>query len=171
MGTLEGRAALVTGAGRGIGRAIAAKLAAEGASVLASDIDAEPLDETVQQVASAGGRALPLVGDVAEVDFGERTHTLEIRGRRPPVEVGAESVEHFFKEHTWGFGSTPEGDRVTYQVEHPIWRVFEVEPGSLQLDWYFGELYGQPWQVLDGLEPSYVAFAEGSEIAVYPRES
>ncbi len=106
-----------------------------------------------------------------EVDWGERVHRLTLHGQTPPVEVEADSVEHFFKEHTWGFGSTPDGDRVVYQVAHPTWRVYPVQPEDLQLDWHFGELYGHPWQILDELKPAYVAFAEGSDIAVYPRES
>jgi hypothetical protein len=108
---------------------------------------------------------------LCEVDFGERIHRLSIRGRTPPVEVPADSPEHFFKEHTWGFGSSPDGARVSYQVQHPVWRVFELEPGGLSLDWHFGELYGQPWQALDALEPAHVAFAEGSAIAVHPRDT
>jgi uncharacterized protein YqjF (DUF2071 family) len=106
-----------------------------------------------------------------EVEFGERTHRLTLHGKTPPVEVADDSVEHFFKEHSWGFGASPDGERVTYEVSHPVWRVYPVEPADLQLDWSFGELYGHPWQVLDDMEPAFVAFAEGSEIAVYPRES
>jgi 3-oxoacyl-[acyl-carrier protein] reductase len=69
---LTGKATLVTGAGRGIGAAIARKLAQEGAHVLAADLDAAPLDQVVSSIVAAGGVARPLVGDVAEPGFGER---------------------------------------------------------------------------------------------------
>jgi len=72
MGTLEGRAALVTGAGRGIGAALARRLAREGARVLATDLDAEPLDRVVAEIAAAGGTAAGLAGDVTAEDFAAR---------------------------------------------------------------------------------------------------
>jgi 3-oxoacyl-[acyl-carrier protein] reductase len=72
LGKLEGKAALVTGAGRGVGAAIARKLASEGARVLVNDLDAGPADETVAAVRDEGGEAEPLPGDVAAPDFGER---------------------------------------------------------------------------------------------------
>ena len=72
MGTLEGKAALVTGAGRGIGAALAKKLAAEGARVVGTDLDPEPLDRVVSEIAKAGGSALALAGDVTAADFGAK---------------------------------------------------------------------------------------------------
>lgn len=62
---LEGKTAIVTGAGRGIGQAAAQMLAAHGARVVASDIDEEPLQETVSSIQTAGGAARALAGDVA----------------------------------------------------------------------------------------------------------
>ncbi len=64
--TLEGKAALVTGSGRGIGRAVARKLAACGASVMLTDIDQAPLEEAA---AEAGERARWLAGDLTSPDF------------------------------------------------------------------------------------------------------
>jgi len=105
-----------------------------------------------------------------EIDFGERLHTMSLVGRRPPMVPPASSVEHFFKEHTWGFGSDGDGGRVVYRVEHPVWDVYEVTTDDLTMDIDFGALYGAPWQCLDELQPAFVAYAVGSDIAVYPRE-
>jgi 3-oxoacyl-[acyl-carrier protein] reductase len=64
-GWLEGKTAIVTGAGRGIGQATAQFLAAHGARVVASDMDEQPLTETISSIQAAGGAAHALVGDVA----------------------------------------------------------------------------------------------------------
>jgi 3-oxoacyl-[acyl-carrier protein] reductase len=69
MGKLEGRAALVTGAARGIGRAIAAALAAEGAAVALADRDALAATEAAGAI---GGRAVAVAGDVADPAQAER---------------------------------------------------------------------------------------------------
>jgi NAD(P)-dependent dehydrogenase (short-subunit alcohol dehydrogenase family) len=71
MGKLDGQVAIVTGAGRGFGQAIARGLAAEGAAVGVTARTASQLDETVSMIESAGGRALALPSDVtnqADVD-------------------------------------------------------------------------------------------------------
>lgn len=59
----------MSGSGRGIGRAIAMKLASEGARVVVNDLDAEPAAETVREIESAGGDAVAVVGDVCDPDF------------------------------------------------------------------------------------------------------
>ena len=66
---LRSKAALVTGAGRGIGRAIAEQLAQSGASVMINDLDAGPADETVAAIRKAGGRAEQLAGDITRPEF------------------------------------------------------------------------------------------------------
>ena len=71
-GRLDGRVALVTGAARGIGRAIVLKLASEGARVLANDLDADALAVLGAEVVAAGGTCEAFPGDVTEKDFGER---------------------------------------------------------------------------------------------------
>ena len=69
---LDGKVALVSGAGRGIGRAIALKLASEGARVVVNDLDAEPANDTVSAIRSAGGAAVTCLGSVVEPGFAER---------------------------------------------------------------------------------------------------
>jgi 3-oxoacyl-[acyl-carrier protein] reductase len=64
-GRFQGKGAIVTGAGRGIGRAIAALLAAEGASVLVADVDDASAASTAAALRAAGGRAEPCRVDVS----------------------------------------------------------------------------------------------------------
>ena len=66
---LEGRSALVTGSGRGIGQAIAAKLAAAGAAVVVNDLDGEAANERAAAIADSGGRAVAVPGDVTDATF------------------------------------------------------------------------------------------------------
>ncbi len=72
MSALEGKVALVTGAGRGIGQQIALKLARAGAAVVVNDLDNDPAQETVEKIAAEGGRATAVVGSVLDADFPER---------------------------------------------------------------------------------------------------
>ncbi|MFZ3207746.1 MAG: SDR family oxidoreductase [Geobacteraceae bacterium] len=72
MKNLEGKVALVTGSGRGIGRAVALKLAKEGASVVVNDLDEAPAMEVVGEIKKAGGKAVACVGSVIADDFAER---------------------------------------------------------------------------------------------------
>jgi 3-oxoacyl-[acyl-carrier protein] reductase len=72
MGKLDGKVAIVTGSGRGIGAEIAVKLASDGAAVVVNDLDEEPAKETVAAVEAAGGRAVAVTGDVTATGFAER---------------------------------------------------------------------------------------------------
>src|SRR5210317_1084377 len=61
---LTGKVALVTGAGRGIGQAIALRLADAGASVVVCDINADNARETSMTIENRGGKSLPVVADL-----------------------------------------------------------------------------------------------------------
>jgi 3-oxoacyl-[acyl-carrier protein] reductase len=68
-GLLKGKTAIVTGAGRGIGRATAELFARHGANVVLSDIDPAPAKEAVGAILAAGGQAASVPGDVTDRGF------------------------------------------------------------------------------------------------------
>ena len=81
MGKLDGKVALVTGSGRGIGRGVALALAQEGAAVVVNDLgvslagegqDASPAQQVVDEIKAAGGRATANYGNVAKYDEAEK---------------------------------------------------------------------------------------------------
>ena len=69
MGMLEGKVAIITGSGRGIGAAAAKMFAAEGASVIVSDLDPEPAEQTAAAIRAVGGKAIIVPGDVTDPAF------------------------------------------------------------------------------------------------------
>lgn len=75
---LQDKVALVSGSGRGIGRAVALKLASEGAKVVVNDLDAEPANEVVAEITALGGQAVACVGSVTDPAFADRFVTAAV---------------------------------------------------------------------------------------------
>lgn len=91
---LEGKVAIVTGAGQGIGQAIAVGYANEGAAVVLADKCREPAEEVLRQIRKGGGRALTVEVDVSEI--GEQGRLLEATMREfglPNILVNNAGVE------------------------------------------------------------------------------
>lgn len=72
MNKLEGKTAYITGGGRGIGREVALKLAADGANVVVNDLDADPANAVVAEIETLGSKAIAVSGSVVGEDFGDR---------------------------------------------------------------------------------------------------
>ncbi|HEY3130952.1 MAG TPA: SDR family oxidoreductase [Acidobacteriota bacterium] len=69
MRLLEGKVAIITGAGRGIGRATAVLFSAHGARLVLCDIDPQPVRETFETISAAGADAIAVPGDVTSAEF------------------------------------------------------------------------------------------------------
>ena len=68
MASDRSRVAFVTGAGAGIGRAVAQKLASNGESVVVNDLDGKAADQVVEGIMESAGRAVAAPGDVSDAD-------------------------------------------------------------------------------------------------------
>ena len=69
MGMIDGKVAILTGSGRGIGAATAKMFGTEGASVVVSDLDPAPAEDTAAAIRAAGGKAVVVAGDVTDPAF------------------------------------------------------------------------------------------------------
>jgi NAD(P)-dependent dehydrogenase (short-subunit alcohol dehydrogenase family) len=72
---LSGKVAIITGAGAGQGREASVLFAAEGAKVIAADVNKSAADETVAKIRAAGGEAVALACDVADPEANRRMVT------------------------------------------------------------------------------------------------
>ena len=98
--------------------------------------------------------------------FAGKRHEARLRGLRETIVPPDDSNEHFFKEHSWGFGRSRSGTLRRYRVDHPVWAIHPEATAELDVD--FAAVYGEKWGFLRDRTPDSVVFAVGSKVAVYP---
>jgi len=99
--------------------------------------------------------------------LGGETHSLRINADATTVRPAEGSIEHFFKEHDWGFGTSRGGRLIRYRVEHPPWDIHPVRSFELHLNWE--KVYGPQWAFLQNAQPYSVILAVGSAVRVFPK--
>jgi uncharacterized protein YqjF (DUF2071 family) len=99
------------------------------------------------------------------IEYEGKPYSIKLEAENKPFTPSPDSKEHFFKEHSWGFGKTKKGETLVYRVEHPVWEIFPVTDIKYNFD--FGAIYGKEWGFLNDSEPYNITFAKGSEIKVY----
>jgi uncharacterized protein YqjF (DUF2071 family) len=102
-----------------------------------------------------------------ELDWAKRAHRLSVDADPSTLRPTEDSVEHFFKEHRWGFGVTRAGALLRYEVNHPAWDIHPVR--SYAIDFDFAAVYGPEWAFLAAAKPFSTVLAVGSPIEVYPK--
>ncbi|CAN5364253.1 hypothetical protein BH09PLA1_BH09PLA1_05250 [soil metagenome] len=102
------------------------------------------------------------------VRFCGRDHSIRVSGSTQTIRPADGSTEHFFKEHSWGYGLTRDRRLITYEVRHPVWKIYP-DARIEALDWNFGAIYGRKFEFLGAATPFSIAFAVGSEVAVFPK--
>jgi NAD(P)-dependent dehydrogenase (short-subunit alcohol dehydrogenase family) len=127
MPRLAGKVALITGAGTGIGRATAQRMAAEGAKVAVVEINAAAGEQTAQLIVQAGGEAIALRTDVTEPD------SIQAAITRAEQHFGALHILH----NNAG-GSTPVDNTVVDAPLDEFWRVIKLDLYGTFLGCRFG---------------------------------
>ncbi|MFL5282748.1 MAG: SDR family NAD(P)-dependent oxidoreductase [Rhodopila sp.] len=127
MARLQGKVAVITGAGTGIGRATAKLFAQEGARVVIAEINTEAGEQTAQLIVQAGGDAIAIRTDVTEPDSIQSTIEIAVR------HYGALHILH----NNAG-GSTPQDNDVTAAPLDEFWRAIKLDLYGTFLGCRFG---------------------------------
>jgi 3-oxoacyl-[acyl-carrier protein] reductase len=84
---LDGKICIVTGGGRGIGKATALLFAKEGGKLAISELDADPANETVAEIKKMGGKAIAVVGDITAPGAAEKLIQETVAAYGPNIDV------------------------------------------------------------------------------------
>jgi len=127
MKRLQGKVALITGAGTGIGRATAKRFAEEGASVVVAEINAAAGEQTAQLIVQAGGNAIAMTTDVTQPDSLQAT-----------IEKAVRHFGGLHVLHNNAGGSTKHDSDVTDAPLEEFWRVLKLDLFGTFLGCRFG---------------------------------
>lgn len=92
------------------------------------------------------------------------THGLDVRAEGSPVLLRDDTEEEFIAEHYWGYAVQRDGGTLEYEVEHPRWRVWNINDATLNCD--VERLYGPQFAPYIGSAPASALLAEGSPVIV-----
>ncbi|PPQ39792.1 SDR family NAD(P)-dependent oxidoreductase [Rhodopila globiformis] len=127
MARLQGKVAVITGAGTGIGRAAARLFAQEGARVVVAEINAEAGDQTAHLIIQAGGDAIAVRTDVTEPD-----------SIQSAIETAVRRYGALHILHNNAGGSTPQDNDVTLAPLEEFWRAIKLDLYGTFLGCRFG---------------------------------
>jgi NAD(P)-dependent dehydrogenase (short-subunit alcohol dehydrogenase family) len=161
-GRLDGKVALVTGAGSGIGKASAVTIAKEGAKVVVSDVVTDSGEETVRIIEDAGGEAIFVNADVSVADEVEALVkvAVETYGRLDCAHnnagiVGPVANTHEYPEEAWDDVIRVNLKGVWLCMKYEIAQMLRQGGGSIVSTSSAAGLVGHPWQT------AYVASKHG----------
>jgi len=89
---------------------------------------------------------------------------LMVKANPDPKEVAKDCEIAFITEHYWGYNRVSDSRTSEYEVQHPIWQVYDVQDYDVQVD--TAKNYGEDFKELSQQKPKSVFLAEGSEITV-----